>query len=36
MQGLDLRMHHGSKTVMAPGMQKDLVRMFQLPEDLFD
>lgn len=27
--------YHGSKTKIAPGMQKDLVRMFQLPEDLF-
>lgn len=28
--------YHGSKTRIAPGMQKDLVRIFQLPEDIFD
>lgn len=28
--------YHGSKTSIAPGMQKDLIRIFQLPADIFD
>ena len=28
--------YHGSKTTIAPGMQKDLIRIFRLPEDIFD
>lgn len=28
--------YHGAKTPIAPGMQKDLIRIFQLPADTFD
>ena len=28
--------YHGSKTSIAPGIQKDLIRIFQLPADIFD
>lgn len=28
--------YHGSKTPIAPGMQKDLIRIFQLPLNIFD
>ena len=28
--------YHGAKTPVAPGMQKDIVRIFQLPADIFD
>ena len=28
--------YHGAKTKIAPGMQKDLIRIFRLPPNLFD
>ena len=28
--------YHGAKTPVAPGMQKDLIRIFQLPPTIFD
>ena len=28
--------YHGAKTPVAPGMRKDIVRIFQLPEDVLD
>ena len=28
--------YHGSKTPIARGMQKDLIRIFQLPPNIFD
>ena len=28
--------YHGAKTQIAPGMQKDLIRIFQLPSATFD
>ena len=28
--------YHGMKTPVAPGMQKDIIRVFQLPEGVFD
>ena len=28
--------YHGAKTPIAPGMLREIVRVFELPEDLFD
>ena len=28
--------YHHAKTTIAPGMQKDLIRIFQLPADIFE
>ena len=28
--------YHHPKTTIAPGMQKDLIRIFQLPADIFE
>ena len=28
--------YHGAKTAIAPGMQKDLIRVFRLPPTIFD
>ena len=28
--------YHGAKTRIAPGMLRDIVRVFELPEDIFD
>lgn len=28
--------YHHAKTPIAPGMQKDLIRVFQLPQDIFE
>ena len=28
--------YHGRKTQIAVGIQKDLIRVFELPEDVFD